>query len=85
MKVVYSEKFSKNFKDLPKNIQNLFRKQELLFKKNWRDPRLNTKKLVNRDFLFSFRITRKYRVLFIFMNTDTVLFTRIGHRKNIYE
>ena len=85
MKVVYSEKFFKNFKDLPKNIQNLFRKQELLFKKNWRDPRLNTKKLVNRDFLFSFRITRKYRVLFIFMNTDTVLFTRIGHRKNIYE
>jgi len=34
--------------------------------------------------LFSFRITRVYRVLFVFIKPDTVLFATIGHRKAIY-
>jgi mRNA-degrading endonuclease RelE of RelBE toxin-antitoxin system len=40
MNVVYSKEFAKEFKKLPASIQRLFRKQEDLFKENWRDPRL---------------------------------------------
>ena len=85
MKIIYSEKFSKNIESLPKNIRKIFEKQESLFKNNWHDSRLQIKKLVNRDFLFSFRVTRAYRVLFVFVETDKVLFTRIAHRKDVYE
>jgi mRNA-degrading endonuclease RelE of RelBE toxin-antitoxin system len=85
MKIVYSRKFKKHFKDLPREIQKLYEKQEALFEKNWRDPRLKVKKLVQRELVFSFRITRGYRILFTFIKTDVVLFARIGHRKNIYD
>lgn len=84
MRVVYAEEFYKNFSKLPKAIQHLFRKQDALFKKNWRDPRLHTKKLEGHRLLFSFRITRNYRVLFNFVSEDTALFATIGNRKDIY-
>ena len=74
-----------SFKELPVEIQKLYRKQEILFKQNWKDPRLKVKKLIQRELVFSFRITRDYRVLFTFTETDMALFTKIGHRKDIYE
>jgi len=85
VEIVYGLKFKKHFNELPVEIQKLYKKQEVLFKKDWRDSRLKVKKLVQRELVFSFRVTRGYRVLFVFIETDTVLFTRIGHRKDIYE
>jgi len=35
-------------------------------------------------FPFSFRITRQYRVLFTFVERNTVLFATIDHRKDAY-
>jgi mRNA-degrading endonuclease RelE of RelBE toxin-antitoxin system len=81
MKIVYA----KEFKKLPANIQRLYRKQEEIFKENWRDPRLKVKKLRDHPLPFSFRITRGYRVLFVFAETDTALFATIGHRKDVYD
>lgn len=69
---------------MPKDIQDLYYKQEALFRENWRDPRLHLKKLADHPFPFSFRITRGYRVLFSFVGIDTALFATIGHRKDIY-
>ncbi|MDP1688933.1 MAG: type II toxin-antitoxin system RelE/ParE family toxin [bacterium] len=85
MKVVYADEFSKQFKKLPLEAQRIFYKQEKLFKVNWRDSRLHIKKLREHELSFSFRITRRYRVLFIFISEDLALFATIGHRKDIYK
>ena len=38
MKIVYAKEFAKQFKKLPVSIQRLYRKQEKIFKENWRRP-----------------------------------------------
>ena len=84
MKIIYAEEFWKEFRRLPPEIQRLYRLQESRFKKNWRDPRLHVKKLTEHPYPFSFRITRRYRVLFTFVDIDRALFGTIGHRKDSY-
>jgi mRNA-degrading endonuclease RelE of RelBE toxin-antitoxin system len=84
MNIAYAKEFVKQFNKLPSDIQNVFKKQELLLKNNWRDPRLQTKKLINFPFHFSFRVTRAYRVIFIFSNKNSIILLTIGHRKDVY-
>lgn len=84
MNIVFASEFRKKFRGLPQDIQRRYRKQESLFRKNWRDPRLHTKKLTGNVATFSFRITSGYRALFTFVDFETVLFATIGHRKDIY-
>jgi len=84
MNIIYAEEFWKQFQKLPFEIQRLYRTQEGIFRKNWRDPRLHLKKLTDHPLPFSFRITRRYRVLFAFVEQGTVLFATIGHRKDSY-
>ena len=84
MKIIYADEFWKEFHALPGEIQRLYRKREDYFKKDWRDPRLHAKKLKEHPYPFSFRVTRRYRVLFAFIAIDTVLFGAIGHRKDSY-
>ncbi len=78
------KEFAKEFKKLPVSVQRLYRKQEDIFKVNWRDPRLKVKKLKDHPLPFSFRITRSYRVLFVFVDSDVALFATIG-RKDVYD
>lgn len=85
MNIVYADEFRKHFERLPTEIQRLYRKQEAIFRKNPRDPRLHIKKLTHHVFPYSFRITRRYRVLFVFVHPDTALFGTIGHRRDAYD
>jgi len=85
MTVVYSNGFRKNFHKLPASIQRIYRKQEAHFIENWHDQRLHTKKLITEQSMYSFRITRNYRVIFSFVEEETVLFTSIAHRKSAYQ
>src|SRR3989338_9651797 len=57
MIILYADEFSKQFFKLPKETQSVFRRQEIIFRKNWRDSRLHTKKLHGHSVLFSFRVT----------------------------
>lgn len=84
MKIVYAEEFWKQFQKLPAEIQDQYRKQEALFRENWQDARLHAKKLHGHPVTFSFRITRNYRVLFLFVDDQVALFATIGHRKDAY-
>ena len=84
MKILFTDEFKRRFYKLPIHIQNLYYKQENVFKENWKDIRLHIKKLKGEQLTFSFRITRHYRVLFIVINNDTSLFMTIDHRKDIY-
>jgi mRNA-degrading endonuclease RelE of RelBE toxin-antitoxin system len=83
MQILYTKRFVRMLEFLPADIQELFLRQERLFKLNWRDPRLHTKRLHGKPIFFSFRITRNYR-LFTFVERDTALFTAVGDRKDMY-
>lgn len=85
MKILYADEFKKRFKKLPLGVQRAYRRQENIFLKSWRDPRLHVKKLTEHSFPFSFRITRNYRVLFVFINNEVAFFATIGHRKDVYK
>jgi mRNA-degrading endonuclease RelE of RelBE toxin-antitoxin system len=84
MNIIETEDFKKDFKDLPASIRKLYQKQKEIFKQNWLDPRLHTKRLKELPGVYSFRITRRYRALFYFRN-DNVIFFKIGHRKEVYK
>ena len=84
MIIIETKDFRKELEKLPKKIKKLFQKQKSIFKKNWLDSRLHTKRIKELPGVYSFRITRSYRVLFYFRNDDAIFFT-IGHRKDIYK
>jgi len=69
---------------LTADVRRLFFIQEEILKQDWRDPRLHVKKLTGRLPLFSFRVTRSYRVLFYFRAYDEIALFAIGGRKDIY-
>jgi mRNA-degrading endonuclease RelE of RelBE toxin-antitoxin system len=75
--------FINEFEKLPSETKRLYRKQEVIFKANWLDPRLHIKRIKELRGVYSFRITRRYRVLFYFQDTNAVFFS-VGHRRDIY-
>ena len=81
--IIETDDFRKSLDKLPGDVVRLYEKQKSIFTKSWLDARLHTKKLTDVN-IYSFRITRNYRVLFYFYNDKTVVFVDIGHRKDIY-
>ena len=76
--------FAEDLEKLSSQIKKLFQKQEAIFKENWLDPRLHIKRIKELPGVYSFRITRRYRVLFYFRDDEAIFFS-IGHRKDIYQ
>lgn len=76
MKFFYSQKFLRSFTKLSKSIQDEFRRKEAILRKDLFDPRLRTHKLKGKN-EWSFLITYKIRVIFIFEN-KYILFVNIG-------
>ena len=83
--VTYHPSFLKNAGHLPK-AQQL--KLALLIEKLRRhpyDPLLHTKHLSEPLLgLLSFRITREWRVMFRFLDENTILLVKVAHRKDMY-
>lgn len=79
MRIVYSSKFAREYKKLPKEIKLLAEKKEKIFRKNPFDPILDTHKVHGRlrDF-WSFSIDFKYRIVFEFRENNIVYFHSIG-------
>ena len=85
MNIHYTSDFIKSFKRLPKEIQTMATRQEAIFKQNPQDPRLHSKSLKgDLKGLSSFRITRNYRLLYVWKDKRNVVFYEIGDRKWIY-
>ena len=84
MNILKTSDFSRSFKKLPEEIQDLCQKQEERFREDWRDPRLHTKKIKELPYALSFRVTRRYRTFFYFQNPNTAVFFNIDHRKDAY-
>ena len=83
MVILKTDDFLRELEKLPAGIRKIFDKQELIFEKNWLDGRLRTKRLKELAGAYSFRVTRRYRVIFYFRDKEAVFFS-IGHRRDIY-
>lgn len=84
MKLFYSPQFVKMLGRIPREIQELFLRQEQILKENWQDPRLHLKQMKGKPISFSFRITRSYRVFFYFRAFDEITLYAVGNRKDIH-
>jgi len=78
-RILVSRLFEKNFERLPKRIQVLAEKKEILFCENAFHPSLQTHKLsaaLKDDWAYS--VNKHYRVHFYFVDDYTVMYVNIG-------
>ncbi len=78
-KIEYSKKFLKSLKKLPERIIKQVEQKEKIFKENCFDSRIKIHKLKGkqRD-SWAFWINDSYRIKFIFISNNEVLFFNIG-------
>jgi len=85
MDVGYSPKFLKNASRLPKKLIALAEEKEILFREDPHHPSLRTHQLHGKERGTSaFWINYHYRIKFIFLSDNRVLFLDIGPH-NFYE
>lgn len=79
MKVYPSSKFTRSLKKLPRRVQERAIERDLLFRTDPFNPRLETHKLhgAKKD-EWAYSVDRVYRISFIFLGSETVLYTDIG-------
>ncbi|MCH8986950.1 type II toxin-antitoxin system mRNA interferase toxin, RelE/StbE family [Patescibacteria group bacterium] len=79
MEIRTSPRFEKNYKKLPKRIKEQAKQKERVFRENPFDPRLKTHKLSGKEEgSWAFWINNSYRIKFIFLPSEEVLFLDIG-------
>ena len=77
--IEYSKKFLKSLKKLPERMIRQAEEKEKIFKENCFDPRLRTHKLKGKQqYSWAFWINDSYRIKFIFISNNEVLFLNIG-------
>ena len=78
--------FDKLYRKLPVDLQKKAEKQEKLFRQNPFHPSLHTEKLIPKSKSYwSFRVDKKYRIIFRFKDSATVVFLLIGPHDWIYK
>jgi addiction module RelE/StbE family toxin len=79
MKIYYSSKFAKEYKKLSYKVKLSAEKREKIFRKDPFDPQLKTHKLTGKlkDY-HAFSIDYQYRIIFEFVEKDTVWFYSVG-------
>ncbi len=84
--IVYSSHFLRSARELPMQQKKKLAFLLELLKDNPFDHKLHTKALSGElSGLYSFRITRDWRVLFQFLLPGEIMLVDIGHRKEIYK
>jgi len=85
MQIILDQSFLKSAEKLPTNIKKKLSGLLPLLEVNPYHPLLHSKKLTgNLTGLFSFRITREWRVFFYFKDPRTIYVLEVKHRKDIY-
>lgn len=76
----------KRFLRLPKHIAEKAKERERIFRNDAFDPRLRTHKLHGKEnALFGFWIDYTYRIKFIFLAEEEVLFLDVGMHDDVYK
>jgi len=82
----YTRTFFKEAKHLSKVLKPKLAEQLSRLSENPFDARLHTKPLKGRlAGFYSFKITREYRVIFEFLDPNTIKLLTLAHRKDIYK
>lgn len=85
MKIIRSEAFDESFIKLPRSVQRKAVKKIEIFQENPFQPTLRTEKINPPQLnLWTFRIDQAYRILFRFLDSESVLFILADHHKSIY-
>jgi mRNA-degrading endonuclease YafQ of YafQ-DinJ toxin-antitoxin module len=85
VRIYPSSNFLRRFKKLPETIKIKARNREAIFMLNPFDPRLETHKLHGKqDNRWSYSIDYHYRIVFIFLEGEDVLYTNVGTHDKIY-
>lgn len=85
MKILYSSRFLRRYKKLSRSVRLSAERREFVFRADWKNTTLSTHKLKGvLSGLWSFSIDSKHRIIFEFVEKDTVLFHTIGNH-SIYE
>lgn len=85
MEIIITSQFESEYNLLPKKIREKVKKQENIFRENPFHPSLHTEKLFPKSReIWSFRVDRKYRIIFKFLVKDKVLFLNTGPHDWIY-
>ena len=83
--VVYSKQFLKASLKLPKDIQKKLDALIGVLAGDPFHPLLHSKPLMGRlSQAYSFRVTREWRVIFVFEQGEVIRLLKVGHRKDIY-
>jgi len=85
MHVEYSARFLKFASRLSVKLLVLASEKEALFKADPFHPSLDTHKLHGKDKdAWSFSVNRKYRIKFLFLKSNVVLFLMVGTHDEVY-
>ncbi len=85
MEVIYSKYFLKDFKKLPKEIQDKFEKRLSIFIEDHYNSVLNIHGLRGAFAgKYSFNVTADYRVIFAYESDGVVVFITIDTHSNLY-
>jgi mRNA-degrading endonuclease RelE of RelBE toxin-antitoxin system len=85
LEVFATAEFEKRYRELPAPVRKKAVKQETLFRENPFYPSLHTEKLEprNRE-VWSFRIDKKHRIIFRFLEENKVLLLTVGPHDWVY-
>jgi len=84
IKIYLHPQFKKSYKKLPLTIKKKAEIKEKIFRENPFHPSLKTHKLKGKlKDIWSFSIDNKYRIIFIFDNSDVIFLDIGGHE--VYE
>ena len=85
MEVFTTEEFQERYSCLSKQIQQKAEKQTEIFRDNPFYPSLHTEKLIPKSKeVWSFRIDKRYRIIFRFLDKNKVVFLTVGPHDWIY-
>ena len=83
--ILYYNRFARHYKKMPPAIKDLVEEKEAIFKQDPFDKSLKTHKLHGAlDGFYAFSLNPEYRIIFKFLNKDTVWLYDIGNH-DIYE
>ncbi|MBI5222090.1 MAG: type II toxin-antitoxin system YafQ family toxin [Candidatus Magasanikbacteria bacterium] len=86
MEILYSSKFAREYKKLPKHIKDIAEEHEFIFRENPFDPKLKTHKLKGKlSGFLSFSIGYKYRIIFEFAKDKNTVYFHSAGAHDIYE
>lgn len=85
MEIRTTPHFDRSYKKLSLAIRKKAKAREELFRNNPFDPRLGTHKLHGeRKDEWAYAIDRSYRIVFVFLEADVVLYFDIGTHDELY-